>query len=101
MVQLKIDVPADLADQLDKKLGSGASQAITQAAFVEWANWLLARSRPVSISEIESDRVLFVYENILKDELPAASRLSALLQLPIARSRYIVRSLTYQHPELL
>jgi hypothetical protein len=95
-----ISVPADLREALDKKLGRGASQAIAQAAFVEWASWLLASSRPVSISEIESERVHTLYSSILKDELPSASRLSALLQLPIARCRYIVQSLSYQYPQL-
>jgi len=100
MPDLHVDVPADLRDALDKKLGRGASQALARAAFVEWANWLLAASRPVSISEIESERVHTLYSNILKDELPSASHLSALLQLPIARCRYIVQSLSYQYPQL-
>ena len=100
MPDLHISVPADLRDALDKKLGRGASQAIAHTAFVEWADWLLATSRPVSISAIELERVYALYSSVLKDELPSASHLSALLQLPIARCRYLVQSLSYQYPQL-
>jgi hypothetical protein len=101
MPDLKISVPAELKDALDKKLGSGASQAIAQAALAEWASWLLASSRPVSMAEMEIERVFILYSTILKDELPSASHLSALLQLPIARCRYIVQAISYQHPQLM
>ena len=101
MPDLKISVPAELKDALDKKLGSGSSQAIARAAFIEWASWLLASSRPVSISELEIERVFALYNSVLSDELPSASHLSGLLQLPIARCRYIVQAISYQHPQLM
>ncbi len=101
MARIVIDVPDDLATHLDNKLGHKAATPVAQAAFLEWANWLLATSRPLSISEMEIARVYILYRNILLDELPSASQLSARLQLPIARCRYIVQSLGYQYPSLM
>jgi hypothetical protein len=101
MPRIEITVPADLSGELDERLGSGASTLIAQAAFEEWAHWLLASSRPLSISELEIARVHTVYNDVLVDELPIASQLSARLQLPIARCRYIIQSLGYQYPSLM
>jgi hypothetical protein len=101
MPRIEIDVPATLATQLDKKLGAGASALVAQAAFLEWANWLLAASRPISLSELDVARVHTLYNDILREEMPTASQLSARLQLPIARCRYIIQSLGYQYPSLV
>ena len=101
MADLKISVPADLREALDKKLGSGSAQGIAPAAFAEWASWLLATARPVSMSEMEIERVFTLYNEVLTEELPSASHLSGLLQLPIARCRYIVQAISYQHPQLM
>src|ERR1700690_3516675 len=101
MTSIVIDVPDDLATQLSNKLGPDAATPVALAAFLEWANWLLATSRPLSISEMEIARVHLLYRDILRGELPSASQLSARLQLPIARCRYIVQSLGYQYPSLM
>jgi hypothetical protein len=101
MSVISIDVPEDLVGRIDQKLGRGASKTVARAAFVEWASWLLAESRPLSMSELEIERVHTLYRDIFTNELPTASDLSARLQLPIARCRYIIQSLGYQFPAFL
>lgn len=101
MAQICIDVPDETLRQLEKRLGREGAKEIANAAFTEWVDWVLARDRPLSISDMETARVIALYKNLFVDTLPSALDLSAKFQLPLARCRYILQSLRYLQPQML
>ena len=102
MPKITIDVPPDIWDSLSR-LGQPAERVpkLGLAALREWAQWLRGTSRPMSVSELEMDRLYTIYEQVLVDELPSVDTLAQVLDLPMGRARYLMQSLDYRHARFL
>lgn len=102
MPKITIEVPPDVWDSLSR-LGQPSERApiLAQAALREWAQWLRGTARPMSVSELEMDRLYTIYEQVLVDELPSVDSLARVLDLPMGRARYIMQSLAYRHGRFL
>jgi len=103
MPDLLLDVPQNLLDRLERAIPKNdeTASALAIAALEEWVDWLTGDSRPMSISELETERVYRLYDEVLKGELPSVDSLGRLLDLPMGRARYIVQSLAYRRGRFL
>lgn len=70
-------------------------------AFEEWVSWSDGSFRPMSISELETERIFSIYDRLLVAEVPSADHLGELFGLPMGRARYIAQSLAYRHGNLI
>jgi hypothetical protein len=67
----------------------------------EFISWIIAEDRPTSISELETNRIFSIYENLLGSVLPTAEEIGKSFNLPMGRSRYIIQNLNYRRPEFM
>jgi hypothetical protein len=103
MPDLLLNVPQDLLDRLEGTIPEKEknTSALALAALEEWVDWLTGDSRPMSVSELETERIYRLYDRVLKRELPSVGGLGRLLNLPMGRARYIVQSLAYRRGRFL
>jgi hypothetical protein len=70
--------------QLKKVLGDGTAERLAHAALMEWLAWITARDRPLSISQLETKRVMTLYADVLRESvLPSEEHMGSVLQLPL------------------
>ena len=101
MPKIDLEVPENLMERLREILPADRIPDFILAAFREWVAWLDGSSRPMSISELETQRAFEIYDRMLVDKVPSADHLGELLGLPMGRARYIAQSLAYRHGKLL
>lgn len=97
MPSVTIDIPDDVWEELQCCVPSQAVPQLAQAALREWTAWLSGGFRPMSMSELETERIFALYNTVLTDELPSVNDLGQRFGLPMGRARYIVQSLAYRH----
>ncbi len=100
-LEATINIPVELHKQISNRYGKDSLSDFATAAMQELIDWMNAEKRPTSLSEIESNRIFTIYSSILKDLLPTADEIGQSFNLPMGRSRYIVQSLNYQHPDFM
>lgn len=97
-------LPVDISDELYTLLKSTfldddiSIAGFALSALKEYAAWLGGQDRPSTMSELETKRIYFVYENILTDRVPTIWEIGEYFNLPLGRSRYIVQNLNYRYP---
>jgi hypothetical protein len=97
MPSVTFDVPDGVWAELQRIAPPDAIPQLAQAALREWAAWLSGAFRPMSMSELETERIFALYNSVLTDELPSVNDLGQRFGLPMGRARYIVQSLAYRH----
>ena len=103
MPQIQLDVPQATLDRLARVVNKPqeALPALALAALDEWVGWLSGDSRPMSMTELETGRILQLYTTVLPDQLPSVDNLGRLLGLPMGRARYIIQNLAYRQGRFL
>ena len=96
MTSIEIQVPQSVIDLLGEEWQESIGQ-LAGAALTEWAAWLSSSRRPMSISELETERIHTIYQQVLLDSLPSANHLGRIFDLPMGRARYISQSLNYRY----
>lgn len=101
MAAVTFDIPDEEYRQLADLLGEDGVHRLGKAAFAEWANWLLAKLRPRSVTDIETMRVMTLYSEVFTTQFPSAAHIGSVFQLPLGRCRYVIQALNYQYPNLI
>lgn len=97
MPELIIDVPEDLFDRMTNFVSEDLLPGLAKAALAEWTGWLDGAWRPMSISEIEAERIFELYASVLIGQIPSPDHIGEFFDLPLGRSRYIMQVLNYRH----
>lgn len=97
MREVTIRIPEKLFNRLTEYCPEDLLSGFTNAALEEWVGWLDGSSRPMSISEIESQRIFSMYSNVLAEEIPSSDHVGQFFGLPLGRARYIMQVLNYRH----
>lgn len=96
-------IKIQISDEAFRTLKSVFQEDITtdfaSAAFQEWAAWLDGSRRIMSTTELETERIYIIYNQILKNSIPSAGSIGQIFNLPLGRSQYIVRNLKYKYPK--
>ena len=101
MPVIELDFPDELLNQLRAVIPSEEIDQFTLCAVEEWVAWLEGSLRPISISELETNRIFTLYTRVLTTELPSVNHLGKLLHFPMGRSRYIIQNLAYRYGKML
>jgi hypothetical protein len=103
MHQLQLNISQETLDRLAQVLDQpeDALPALALAALDEWVGWLSGDLRPMSITELETERILKLYDTVLPDQLPSVDNLGRLLGLPMGRARYIIQNMAYRRGRFL
>lgn len=101
MPKIEIEVSEDVWERARKFMPEDRIPDLIGLALEEWVAWSDGSSRPMSISELETQRIFGIYHRLLVDKVPSANHLGELLGLPMGRARYIAQSLAYRHGSLI
>lgn len=101
MLEKTIKIPDTLYQQIKGVFGDDALDSFATTAMAELMSWLTAEERPMSISDLETNRIFMLYTHLYKKILPTAEDIGKLFNLPMGRSRYIVQNLNYRHPDFM
>jgi hypothetical protein len=101
MTEIRLDIPQELMDQLTQFTPGDTIPQLALAALQEWTAWLSGEFRPMSMSELETERIFVIYNSVLVDELPSVDNLGQRFGLPMGRARYILQSLAYRKGRFL
>lgn len=97
----QVEISEKLAERLQKIIQGDNLKQLAEAALTEWAGWLDGSARPSSMSELETQRIVAIYETILADDLPSTDHIGQVFRLPMGRARYIAQSIAYRNGELM
>lgn len=97
MPEVTINIPEPLFNRLTELCPEALISEFTSAALEEWTGWLDGSWRPMSISEIEGQRIFSIYSSILAEEIPSSDHIGDFFSLPLGRARYIMQLLNYRH----
>ena len=89
MPRIEIEIPEDVWGRARGFVPEDRIPDLIELALEEWVSWSDGSSRPMSISELETQRIFGIYDRLLVDEIPSADHLGELLGLPMGRARYI------------
>jgi hypothetical protein len=104
MNDIHINVSQEIFDNLKNLIPEPTDDIVANlalAALQEWMDWLSGDSRPMSISELEIERIYKIYEKVLTKQFPSVDRLGKIFQMPMGRARYIIQSLAYRRGRFL
>lgn len=101
MPRIEIEVPDDVWERARRIVPEDRMRDLINIAFEEWVAWSDGSFRPMSISELETQRIFDIYDRLLIDNVPSADHLGELFGLPMGRARYIAQSLAYRHGNLI
>ena len=101
MPRIEVEIPEDVWERAREFVSEGRIPGLIELALEEWVSWSDGSSRPMSISELETQRIFGIYKRLLVDEIPSADHLGELLALPMGRARYIAQSLAYRYGGLI
>ncbi len=101
MHEKTLSLPDTIYQQIKGVFGEDAINSFAITAMEELMSWINAEQRPMSISDLETNRIFMLYVRLYKDLLPTADDIGKLFNLPMGRSRYIVQNLNYRHPDFM
>jgi hypothetical protein len=101
MPRIQIEISEDVWERARRFVPEDRIPDLIGLALEEWVSWSDGSSRPMSISELETQRIFGIYDRLLVDDIPSADHLGELLRLPMGRARYIAQSLAYRHGNLI
>jgi|GEM_PF-4712371 len=99
MPTVKIQISEDTSRILKSVFQEDITTDFASAAFQEWVAWLDGSRRIMSTTELETERIYIIYNQILKNSIPSAGSIGQIFNLPLGRSQYIVRNLKYKYPQ--
>ncbi len=101
MPRVEIEIADDVWERARRIVPEDRIRDLIGMAFEEWVSWSDGSFRPMSISELETQRIFSIYDRLLTEDVPSADHLGTLFGLPIGRARYIAQSLAYRHGNLI
>lgn len=99
MQPVEIQISDGQFSKLKTIFGKDMTADFANAAFEEWIAWLDGSRRVMSTTELETERIYIIYQNILTDSIPSAGSIGEIFNLPLGRSQYVVRNLKYKYPK--
>jgi hypothetical protein len=101
MPEITLTIPDIVHQQITGIFGEDAIDPFAITAIEELLFWIIAEQRPISMSELETQRIYLLYSRLFENMLPTAEDISKLFNLPMGRSRYIIQNLSYRKPEYM
>lgn len=101
MPKIEMEISDDVWERVRRIVPEDRVQDLIGMAFEEWVSWSDGSFRPMSISELETQRIFSIYDRLLIENVPSADHLGELFGLPMGRARYIAQSLAYRHGNLV